>query len=441
MSQRSTDDGAALLPLSDPDITQPHALIDEVEWTEDWSPGTHASMAPTQALVAETGDAAPPSPTGSRPAAPPLPTTGAFDSEGAPTGPRSASGSLPPAPPADALRRVLVTPAPPLEAIAEVASSDLEEDTSELVDIETAAFEDETPTQPKLEAVPDDEDGDLEPEAVDDLISEILAEESQPEGPAGTDRMRTTLASGWFQEIFDETYIQTLPANQASRCEREAAHIARLLNVKRGARLLDVACGPGHHVCALAALGFEMTALDKSRPLLEHGLMTSRRRSLKARFVMGDMREFRFDAPFDGAYCVGTSFGYFDDEQNLQTARNIRAALAPGASVVFEQVNRDWAIGQLPRRTWWESGDLVIMEDLSFDPGLSRLTMERSVLNAEQETWDQHISIRLYALHEWIALLTMAGFEVTSWGGHWATPGAFFDGRSSNVIVVAKNPG
>lgn len=492
------------LPLCEPDVFQPHDILDGIEWVEGWSPGPASSMTTTRALsvtpssessvdehaATEPRRIAPPPPPvdlNAAAARPALTTRVAVDTSEVPIvradpeddnfdedppdedaehalqstevdpnasslgenaeevaaaeDPSGVAAGQPPTPPPDAFRRVLVTPPPnPDLPPVENAPDDLD-----FEDVDPAAFDDEDPTNPVAPTLKERAASATEPELhsdeVDALMSEILADEAQPGGPAGSERRRTTMPGGWFLEIFDETYLQTLPSNHSRRCEREAAHIARLLRIAPGARVLDVGCGPGDHAIALSALGFEVVGLDKSLPLLEHGLRNAQTRSLSVKFVLGDMRDFDVPARFDAAYCVGTTFGYFDDEQNLRVARAIRAAVAPGGHVVIEQLNRDWAIAQLPRRTWWESGELVIMEDLGFDATLSRLRMERSVLDAEQRTWEQHISIRLYALHEWFALLRMAGFEVVSWGGHWATPGAYFDGRSSQIVIVARNPG
>jgi ubiquinone/menaquinone biosynthesis C-methylase UbiE len=63
-----------------------------------------------------------------------------------------------------------------------------------------------------------------------------------------------------------------------------------------------------------------VTGLDLSLPLLIRAADAARRIGVAVNFVHGDMREMSFDAEFDGAYCVFTSFGYFDDDTNRNVA-------------------------------------------------------------------------------------------------------------------------
>jgi len=79
----------------------------------------------------------------------------------------------------------------------------------------------------------------------------------------------------------------------------------------------------------LAARGFHVVGLDLSTPLLVRGGEEAHRRGLTINFVRGDMRELDFEAQFDGAYCLFSTFGYFDDETNKKTAQNIARALKP----------------------------------------------------------------------------------------------------------------
>ena len=48
------------------------------------------------------------------------------------------------------------------------------------------------------------------------------------------------------------------------------------------------------------------------------------------------MRDLPWRARFDGAFCLGNSFGYLDDEGNAAFLRAVAAALKPGARFVLE---------------------------------------------------------------------------------------------------------
>jgi len=72
----------------------------------------------------------------------------------------------------------------------------------------------------------------------------------------------------WFEEVFDEDYLRTLPFMRADQTLREVEFIADALRVGPGAEILDIACGYGRHAIELVQRGYNVTGLDLSLPLL-----------------------------------------------------------------------------------------------------------------------------------------------------------------------------
>jgi SAM-dependent methyltransferase len=255
---------------------------------------------------------------------------------------------------------------------------------------------------------------------------------------AGQGRPTERLGKPWFEEIFDEDYLRTLPFLTPHATQREAVFIAEALGIQPGMHLLDVGCGYGRHAMELAARGYQIVALDVSLPLLLRGADEAQRRGLTINFVHGDMRELNFAAQFDGAYCVFSTFGYFDDETNKRVAQNVARALKPGARLIVEVLNRDYVIADLPSRVWWEGDGCVVLEEVDFNYFTSRVTSNRSVVFEDGRQLEQEISIRTYSLHELGKLLTQCGFRVTEISGSLATRGHFFGKESRQLIVVAE---
>jgi SAM-dependent methyltransferase len=203
-------------------------------------------------------------------------------------------------------------------------------------------------------------------------------------------------------------------------------------------QVLDLGCGYGRHAMELAARGHHVVGLDLSLPLLIRGADEAQRRGLNINFVHGDMRELTFDAQFDGAYCVFSTFGYFDDETNKRVAVNLARALKPGAKLVIDVLNRDYVIADLPTRVWWEGDGCVVLEEVDFNYFTSRVISNRSVVFEDGRQLEQEISMRSYSLHELGKLLHTAGFRVTEVSGGLATRGRFFGNESRQIIVVAE---
>src|SRR5690606_27770975 len=138
------------------------------------------------------------------------------------------------------------------------------------------------------------------------------------------------------------------------------------------------------------------------------------------------MRELSFESQFDGAYCLFSTFGYFDDETNKKTAQGIARSLKPGARLVIEVLNRDYLIGDLPTRVWWEGDGCVVLEEVEFNYFSSRIESNRSVVFDDGRQLEQEISVRAYSLHEFGKLLHSAGLRVLEISGSMATRGRFF---------------
>ncbi|MGN6108777.1 MAG: class I SAM-dependent methyltransferase [Kofleriaceae bacterium] len=242
----------------------------------------------------------------------------------------------------------------------------------------------------------------------------------------------------WFVDLFDEDYLRTLPFLTPQATQAEAEFVANAMSLTPGAQVLDVGCGYGRHAMELAARGFHVVGLDLSTPLLVRGGEEANRRGLQINFVRGDMRELDFEAQFDGAYCLFSTFGYFDDETNKKTVANIARALKPGGRVLIEILNRDYVIADLPTRVWWEGDGCVVLEEVELNYFSSRIQVNRSVVFDDGRQLEQEISVRAYSLHEVGKLMHAAGFRVLEVSGGYQTRGRFFGNQSRHIIVLAE---
>jgi SAM-dependent methyltransferase len=242
----------------------------------------------------------------------------------------------------------------------------------------------------------------------------------------------------WFEEVFDEDYLRTLPFMRAEQTLHEVEFISEALRLSPSAEVLDVACGYGRHAIELVQRGFNVTGLDLSLPLLIRAADEAQRRALSVNFVHADMREMAFEKQFDGAYCMLTSFGYFDEEANLRVIERIARALKPGARFLLDVVNRDYLVSDLPLRVWWEGTGCVVLEEVDFNFHTSRILTHRSIVFEDGRQLEQEISVRAYSLHEVGRLLRQAGFKVVDVSGSLATRGQFFGSASRNLFVIAE---
>jgi SAM-dependent methyltransferase len=217
--------------------------------------------------------------------------------------------------------------------------------------------------------------------------------------------------SNWWEHFFEgvsvDLWLQAVPPEHS---EREAEFLARTLAVPPGAELLDVPCGGGRLALALARRGYQMTGVDWSPEFLSHA--RSRTGADALTWERRDMRELPWRAHFDGAFCLGNSFGYFDDEGNAAFLGAVAAALKPGARFVLETpMVLENLLGHLQDRPWWQVGEMRLLVVNTYDPARERLDIEYTFVSKGGVEVRQG-SHRAYSYRELVELIESAGFSV-----------------------------
>ena len=242
----------------------------------------------------------------------------------------------------------------------------------------------------------------------------------------------------WYEDFFGENYLRTVRTPTPRQVARECDFIEQALAVAPGSRIADIGCGLGLHAIELTSRGYQVVGLDISPTMITRARAEAGDRGLQVQFVEGDMRTMAFDAPFDAVLCWGTSFGYFDEEDNVETIKRLFDALKPGGVLLLDVANRDYLIGRQPNQVWFEVDGSICMEETDFDYQTSRLVVRRNVVSEQGDERDREYSIRLYALHELSRLLGANGFEVDQVSGRQAALGVFFGEASPQLIVRAQ---
>jgi len=149
-------------------------------------------------------------------------------------------------------------------------------------------------------------------------------------------------ADHWFEDLADHMGPAYLRYSFTKGTGQEVAFLVEELGLEPGMRVLDVGCGPGRHVNALAALGIETVGLDISQRFVDVGASAG---VDGATFVRGDARAMAFDQEFDAAIslCQGAfglggppqSLDPFNLDNDAAVLAGIWRALRPGGRVAL----------------------------------------------------------------------------------------------------------
>ena len=141
----------------------------------------------------------------------------------------------------------------------------------------------------------------------------------------------------WFSSWFDTPYYHILYKDRGyAEAQLFMKNLTSFLNLKPGARILDLACGKGRHSVYLNKLRFDVTGVDLSPSSIEYASQFENDSlHFKVQCMCKAMPE-----EFDAVFNLFTSFGYFErDEDNFRTIASIKEELAPGGYGVIDFMN------------------------------------------------------------------------------------------------------
>lgn len=246
--------------------------------------------------------------------------------------------------------------------------------------------------------------------------------------------------SAWYVDFFRGDYLNVYGHTFTDeRAEKEAAFVARALELKPGASVLDLCCGQGRHSVQLAKRGFNVTGLDLNPDYVELTRKAAKAAKVEVETVAADMREIPFAGKFDAIVNMYSSFGYLESEaEDLKVLESAVKALKAGGRILLDMLNREWAIDNYIQNDWHTGADgTLYVERRDLDLATSRMHVHFIVVdpNGGRRESIGHI-IRLYTLTEMTRLLERAGLRMTAvFGG--------FDGEDYSIgtrrmIITAR---
>ena len=197
--------------------------------------------------------------------------------------------------------------------------------------------------------------------------------------------MNTTIENNWYEDFFTGLNCEMWErAVSPEWIKQEVDFLITTLNVQLGDTLLDIPCGSGRHTIELAKRGFTMTGLDLSTEFIQTLTERARTEQLSIQVIHGDILTTDIPASlFDGAYCLGNSFGYVDYDGMDVFVEKVAAALKPGARFVINSgVVAESILSNFPKTGHYVLGDLTMDINNTYVAGESYMATELTYTKA-----------------------------------------------------------
>jgi glycine/sarcosine N-methyltransferase len=242
-----------------------------------------------------------------------------------------------------------------------------------------------------------------------------------------------------FQPYYD------VMVNWEQRIGREGPFFQRVFANAGVRRVLDSACGTGHHVRCFARWGLEAVGTDLAPAMVEQAAHDARIEGTRARFEVADFRELatHFPQPFDAVICMGNSLPLAGSAEDIRQAiRSMADVLAPNGVMVLHSLNyatlpegvnvfREPIVRQVEDR---EILFLKVFRRVRRLCDIDIIVLEKQA--GEWKKLETHARAWAVEKAELESVVAAAGFgRIQCYGGYEPKP---FDAASPDLILVAR---
>jgi SAM-dependent methyltransferase len=202
----------------------------------------------------------------------------------------------------------------------------------------------------------------------------------------------------WF-DIFLASYPQEVT-------DKEIAFLTRYLALPAYSNVLDICCGMGRHAVPLTGLGYYVTGVDRDAA----ALTVARQQAMeRADFIEADMRDLAsLPGTVDAVLSLWQSFGYFDEETNVDIMKQIHDKLNLRGRLILDIYHRGFfeSQGSEAGRTFEREGRVIVERRQLIG---NRLTI---TLDYGGESPPDVFDWQLYTPEDIVTLAAEVGFRV-----------------------------
>ncbi|MHC4792091.1 MAG: class I SAM-dependent methyltransferase, partial [Planctomycetota bacterium] len=215
----------------------------------------------------------------------------------------------------------------------------------------------------------------------------------------------------------------------------EIDEVIELLQIEKGAKILDLCCGIGRHSLELARRGYGVVGVDLTEEYLAKARKQAESEGLNVEFVRKDMRRFCQSEGFDAVINMFTAFGYFESQaENKRVLSNIYRSLRGGGKLIIDVMGKEVLARIYRERDWHEEDGRIFLRESKMQQNWSWADVRLIVLEDGKQR-EFRFGHRIYSAVEIEVLLKDCGFSCVSIYGDLT--GADYDQNAKRLIAVA----
>lgn len=233
--------------------------------------------------------------------------------------------------------------------------------------------------------------------------------------------------------------------NWEGRLAYELPFLERLLAEQGAVRVLDTACGTGHHALALAQRGYQVVGVDLSEAMIQQARANASRAGLPVEFAAAGFGQLAsLGRTFDAVLCLGNSLPHLLTDRDLeQSLRDFAAVLRPCGLLITQNRNFDLVYAEnerfMPPQSY-RDGDREWLFLRFYDLGPDRITFNMIRLRRSGEGWQQDVqSTVLRPLFRQGLEVNLRGAGFTDLAVYGGCDGSTFDPKSSGDLIFTAH--
>jgi cyclopropane fatty-acyl-phospholipid synthase-like methyltransferase len=192
---------------------------------------------------------------------------------------------------------------------------------------------------------------------------------------------------------------------------KELNFIIKNLNLTTEDKILDIPCGYGRLTNPLAKMVKEVIGVDINNYFLDIARQNSLNQSRKPIYIKEDVRDFKKPSYFDVVTVAFTSFGLFNDEDNLRFLYNISLNLKKAGRFAIEVLNPRYFCTNFYKESKCVIGQTMVVDKMSYNKNQQILSATREYTDLDATTNETHL-LRVYRMNNLKSMLNRCGLKI-----------------------------